>query len=245
MEKINEYIIEQFVRYPDEFTVSERAQIKEFIAKNEESRRIADWYKEFYDQLNIVNRPVLLKLKNKKFTAKYSGPMVLAAMTSPEMNSGIVTKATFASEEQNTLVRILEDRRSKKLQFHVLSKFIGEKDRVLIGFEGLGFEFVTDKGGKLKDIEVQELSNLNWQETMLLLRLSSSTCHYEPGDSLNVCDDCNLSVNDGICMLQLSNDSISRILVEQNDEIKIFNVEGDVFSFEIDDGKAFTVYLYK
>lgn len=239
--------IEKFIRFPKELTQKECDEVKILFEDSKEARDFGVWLSEFYKEFDVLNRPVLFTLSNKRIKVMNSGPVVLAAMTQ-EKKKGLITKATFISEEESTLVRVLEDSETKKIQFHILSKFIAKEDRALIGFENSGIEFVTDKGGKLKDVKQESLSGINWDKALLLLRFSSSTCFYDPdqiGEKISVCEECTLTVRNGTGMFSTTEVEITRILVDQAGYTRLFYVDDKLSTFSIDELNPFTIHLYK
>lgn len=246
MNTTDELHIELYIRFPKDLSEEEYHRIEQLIQNDAEAKELAHWFREYYQNFDLLNRPLILSLKRKKIQAKQSGPLVLAALSPLKNQSGLITKATFGSEEESTLVRVLENTSNHKVQVHVLSKYIGEEDRVLIGFENSGVELITQKGGKLKNIESEALSDINWEQAMLLLRLSSSSCSYNPSfeDKISVCDECTMTISDNICTFSTANEDTSRILLEQDDHIELFYTLNSKATFSINHTKPFTIYLY-
>ncbi len=248
MNSVKNHHIEQFIRFPEELSREEFEYIQKYISENEEAHQLAVWYREYYQEFDILNRPVLFKLSIKKVSPTYSGSLVLAAMSETKPQKGLVTRATFSSDEESTLVRVLEDMATNKFQFHVLSRFINDEDRVLIGFGNSGVELITNKGGKLRNIEQDTLSGIHWNEALLLLRFPISTCSYNPeryAETISVCEDCTLTILEGKCTFSTHQEEMSRILVEQEDQTRIFHISVGSFSFPVVESKPFTVYLYQ
>lgn len=248
MKSITEYHIEQYVRFPEELSKQELNEIELFISQNNEAQELADFYKEFYEELDVLHRPTFFNLQNKNLKSSYVGPMILAAMTNIKKESGLITKATFGSKEESTLIRVLEDTKHNQYQFHVLSKYLRNDDRALIGFGNTGIELITDKGGKLKNIQGHTLSDINWKDALLLLRLPTSICSYFPSgepQEFTVCEECMLSVKDKICDFTANNPNITRVLVEQNDNIRLYFYSENTLSISVDENEPFILYLYE
>lgn len=49
---IDEEMIERYVRYPDTLSEEAHAEVEAFIDENELARQIADFYREYYSELN-------------------------------------------------------------------------------------------------------------------------------------------------------------------------------------------------
>ncbi|HAH49832.1 MAG TPA: hypothetical protein DCL80_00585 [Balneola sp.] len=249
MDKIDEYKIEQFLRFPEEMSHSEHNEIRQLIEDEPEAKAIAEWLSSFYEKYDELNKPNVITLSLREYNPKTTGPMVLAAMSFEPEDYGLKTKATLASEEYQTLLRVLEDQKSHEYQFHVISKFISPKDRVLITIDDLGIDLITDKGGKLKNVQKSELSDLNWNGVLAQLRVSICTCEYEPGpdariENITVCDECSITVSNQECTLHAFKTKISSILVEQDEETRLLYLNTNVISFPVNSEKPFRVHLY-
>ena len=59
MKHISESHIERFVRFPETFTSSEKEVIRREMLANPELKAMAEWFTEFYDELDFLvrNRP--------------------------------------------------------------------------------------------------------------------------------------------------------------------------------------------
>lgn len=240
-----EYSIEQYLRFPEELSMAERSEIEQLLETNEEAQNIAEWLTAFYHEYDQLNKPKLIKLAPQKYNPKVSGPMILAAMSPETIPKGLSTKATFASEEHKTLLRVLENIQQHDFQFHVLSKYVGSEDRVLIEIENSGLEFVTDRGGLLKNIQNPELSDINWDEALALVRVPFTSCTFNPKDKqLKVCDECTFSVMGNRCFIQVEEAAVSRILIEQNNEITLCYAASETIEIQIDPALSFSVHLY-
>jgi hypothetical protein len=245
LEKDLEHRIEQYLRFPEELSITERSEMAQLLKNNAEARNIAEWLTSFYDEYDQMMKPALIKLSPQKYDPKISGPMVLAAMSPDAMPKELSTKATFASEEHKTLLRVLENTQLHNLQFHVLSKYIGSNDRVLIEIEDSGLELVTEKGGILKNIENPELSDINWDEALALVRVPFSSCSFNSDDrNLKVCDECTISIKGNLCLIQVDSATVSRILIDQKNEVSLYYTKEKLIEAEIDPTQSFTVHLY-
>lgn len=246
MDTISELDIERFVRFPNELSEEEFRRIKVYLAEHEEAKAIADWFKNFYSELDHLDRPSIIKLHYFKAKAQPRGPLVLAADSgSPEVE--LATRATFSSEENGTLVRILEDTRKHQYQIHVLSKFLKQDERVIINIDQQPLDIVTDRGGKIKNIEQKVMSDINWRHASVVLRLPCSTCSYNPDNAempFVVCDQCTLNMDGNQVHFSTSEKEITRVLLDQNDQTKLLYLEEQELIFTVDPKEPFTLYLY-
>jgi hypothetical protein len=240
-----EYRIEQFLRFPEELTAKEYAEVKDLITSDHKAKITAEWLTEFYGEYDTLAKPDKVVLLHHRYNPKTSGPMVLAAMTEEKKNTNLVTKATFASEEHKTLLRILEDHQKHEYQFHVISKYVGAEDRVLIEIEETGLELISRKGGLLKQVRDPKLSDINWEEALALLRIPLSKCEFKTKQkSLTVCDECTITVQGNTCLIDVLNTSVTRVVVEQMNKTELYYIDSKTLEIEIERVSDLSVYLY-
>ena len=247
MDKITEIQIERYIRFPNTLTAEEFRIIKLYLAENEEARSIAIWFQQFYSEFDQLSRPSIVTLDYYKPKAQNGGPLVLAADSGPDNSMELVTRATFLAEQEGTLVRILEDKRNQKYQIHVLSKFLNEDERVLINIDQQSLEIVTDRGGKIKNIEEPVMSDINWKSASVVLRLPSSTCSFDPQNTslpFTVCDECTLNWIGNDVYFSTTEASITRVLIDQEGHTELIYLEQQEITFKADPTKPFMLYLY-
>ncbi len=244
--QINESHIEKFVRFPESLTADELKAVQEYIANDKTAKELVEFYTNFYAELDQLNRPQTIALRYYKPKIGFNAPFVLAADSHHDNSNTIVTKATYSSEETGTLVRILENKRDQSFQLHVLSKLLDTEERVLVHFNQPPLDFVTEKGGVLKNIKIETLSAIDWASLTLVLSLPRSNCSYHPDKGIfTVCDECTLSVSDNNKFLfQTTETDIKKVLLEQDDRIELFSLEGSSLLFTAVVNKPFTIYLY-
>lgn len=248
MNKITDINIERYVRFPEELSKEDQIAIKTHLSTNAEANAIAKWFRSFYSELDQLNRPSELRLPYQKPTVGWKGPMVLAADSNNDQNAGLVTKATYSSKEEGTLIRVLEQSSDHTFQIHVLSKYMKEDDRVLIHLESKKMDFITDKGGILRNIDSELLTDLDLKNTSMVLQFPSSVCAYQvenKQDPFTVCTDCTLKLEGDIVHLSTTSLSIKKILLEQSDLSELIYLEDRQVAFKVNPLESFQVYLFR
>ena len=243
--QVDETQIEKFVRYPHTLSQKELDDVQQLIESNELARELAEFYRSFYSELDLINRPskVILNYYKPEITLKPS--FILAADSKKEVKKSLITKATFSSEESGTLVRILEDNSDESFQIHVLSRLVTKDERILIQFDNPPIDLVTEKGGVLKNIMNDSFNVADWSRTTLILSLPKSTCSYSPhSGEFTVCENCTLTVERGHLWLQTTESDFKKVLLEQENKTQLFTVEDKKVPIEADLTKPLILYLY-
>lgn len=62
--RVDEEMIEQYVRYPESLTEEARQNIKAFLAENELAAEIASFYRTFYEELDALEHTTSKKMKS-------------------------------------------------------------------------------------------------------------------------------------------------------------------------------------
>jgi len=250
--KVPEHKIEQYLRFPEELSAEERQKIRAYVEDTEEGKAIAEWLAAFFEEFDNLTtlKPAVIQLTNRKFKSSKTGPFVLAAMSAQKTTQGLQTKATLASKEGKTLLRILEDRRSKKMELHVLSTHMHKEDRAIITCQNPPLELVTQKYGKLKHLE--NLSQINWDDISIQLRLpvhrmilcsdslSGRVVHVEAGEA-------KIKMESDGELLYLHNTTgtgLSKVLLEQGTS-RLANFEEGRAILSCDTGSDCLLYFYK
>src|SRR6056297_1173380 len=102
LKHITESHIEQFVRFPETLSRSEKEIIKKELTRNPELRALALWFAEFYDEVESIKsnltaegiirlQPIKAQKTGSKNTFK-----ILAAMTPSAAKTSLETVATLA-----------------------------------------------------------------------------------------------------------------------------------------------------
>ncbi|MCP9291479.1 hypothetical protein [Gracilimonas sediminicola] len=243
MSKIDEYKIEQYIRFAEELTEEEKNEVERLIETSDEMQAIYLFLKQFYEEFDKASRvskaviPLTLLQKHQ-----HSGPVVLAAMTKESSASGLVTKATLVSEERKTVVRILEDEQSHSLQFHVIGNQKQPNSYVILSLLNPQVDLVTNEKGKLKG--VQELSDIDWSTVSTLLRIPVFKTTVHPGisnKSFNVKNESGQEVEiqkyDEHVQIKVKNEGsvLSRVLVVQDKSSDLIKMSGQPINFELTD----------
>ncbi|MAO65754.1 MAG: hypothetical protein CL666_12225 [Balneola sp.] len=251
MKKISEHSIEQYIRFSDELSSARKREIKQVIDQSEELQATYQFLLSYYEELDRVFgvQPFVFPLKPLQLKERSAGPVVLAAMTSAQERSMLQTRVTLVSEENNRVVRVLENERDNCLQFHVISEKEGQNERVILSLVKPEIDLVTDEFGKLKG--VRDLSNIDWNSIYSVLRVPGLKLEIDPEyHSFPVADHSKVQLSfDGkkieISVAHCDND-YSRILLVQkgSTELQIVTANKVVFNLEAND-KPFSLYFYE
>lgn len=95
--------------------------------------------------------------------------LVLAAQTSTDSQE-LRTIATLASEEDETLVRILKER-DETYRIHVISKLLDSRDRCILSLTDIGVDLVINEEGRLRFSRSFDLEGYDWDSASYALRL--------------------------------------------------------------------------
>lgn len=178
MKHISEEHIEQFVRYPETLSKSERDYISKELVSNPELQALALWFAEFYDELdNMESNQTsagLIELKPIKSqkAGQTSSFRILAAMT-PRLNAGsLETVATLASEEKETVARVLRNNADNSYKLHLIRREQpDETERTIVSIEPPGIDLVINESRHLTFDSSPKLEQLNWEDSKVLLRI--------------------------------------------------------------------------
>lgn len=236
MREVNEHIIERYIRYPETLSEQERREVEQLLEDSAEAKAIHRFLTKYYaefDELTQVNSGVIpLSIKPK---ANISGPVILAAKSSSNSPKALVTKATLISEEQKTLVRVLENQETELLQFHVLSEREQLNGYTILSLDNPQVDLVTDANGKLKD--VKGLSNVKWEQVQALLRVpvfkkEIDIENLSKGFELQGVSGSNLTFSKDQDNLMIGIGQgfpgISRVLAVSGEEVNLYKVNDDV-----------------
>lgn len=140
MEKPSEEYIENYVRYPSDLSTKEKLWIEEWIQKDCEIRLLADWFREFYEVFDEVEKsktsyagkPDYIKLEPFSFEEEKSDSNSKDLFTEISTFQSKRLVQTFLSKKNKTLIRILYDDEDRLYKLHIISEFVDKDDIVLI-----------------------------------------------------------------------------------------------------------------
>jgi len=180
LKTISEEDIERFVRFPDTLTEDERNRIQSAIADNKELRQLADWFAGFYEELDALaptaSRNTLIPLRPIGKGQAGSGaksPLVLAAMSSSPKVGRVETVATLASEEDQTVARVLRNRKEREYKIHLIrSEQPADDEQTIFTIEDLNMDMVLDRSRHLAVKGNPRLDELDWEQSAFNLRMA-------------------------------------------------------------------------
>lgn len=179
MKKPGETHIETYVRFPEELSVNDIEWIEKWIKSDESVRLLAMWFKSFYklteesleDVTTIKKRPAAISLKPlKPIETRGRRRFVLAAQTTAANNRKIDTLKTFISEEDHTLIRILNNREKERTSIHIVSDLLQKDDVVIMEIPDENVHLVIQEEGRLELPAENEIGDQvkSWESCILM-----------------------------------------------------------------------------
>lgn len=244
MKPYHEYQIEQYLRFPEELTELQLQEIEHLLATDPMAKQFALWINNYYRELDLIGRPLSIRVSKIPDTYRNPVTLVLAAMSPPRPTIKLRTTATFGSQEDHTLLRILEKEDDQTMQFHVISRFLHENDRVVIGMEGKGLELVTARGGVLRDIDRSQLEDIRWDSGTIWMKLPVLIWHHDPEKKESITQDISIRFGKDTVSLSVHDNNVTRVLVEQGGQSLFYHVTEDSVQIPLTESEPATFYLY-
>jgi hypothetical protein len=177
LDRITEDHIEKFIRYPELLSEKEKEDIQKAITNSAELKRLAVWFQKFYDDLEELEQKHsshtvhLRPLKNSGIQSQKDSALILAAKSpASKKRVPLETLVTYASEEQQIIVRLLRDNMSNHYRVHLLS---GEdptaNEMHILTLNEHDIDFVLDATRHLSFQPNDQLAGINWESTSLSL----------------------------------------------------------------------------
>lgn len=178
---ISELHIERFIRYPEKLTAEERKAVETTIKSNPDVKAIADFYREFYEQLEHVREesaavPPTIPLRNLNITTPQTSGrrLVLAAMSPATKTGDLESVVTLGSEENKTLVRILRKNKTGEYNLFVISKYLSGEGPAILSIKDLDTDLIIDESGRLSFQPDRKFREYDWQHTVFYLRFAKN-----------------------------------------------------------------------
>lgn len=232
--KITEKDIEIFIRYPSALSAAEREKVRDEIGSSIELQKLADWFRDFYDIVDSENRKSTRKpgkiklLPIKKAVPAEKHRFVLAAMTGNKTAGGLETVATYVSEVNHTILRVLKNHSKDTIDLYVLSPHLSSDDSAILFIPEKELHMVTHPGGKLS-LPYQNPwmpEDLLWQNCEILLpKVKVSLENLLQNKTIQVTDTLSVHVTDrdGKLYISTQSDSIAfssaKLLVHRGESL--------------------------
>lgn len=196
MKHYDEEILEQFILNADSINPQTRNEISAHCIECSNCRVMLEYFAEFYNAFNTLSENVTSEVD--EFVAglypvipisafnvqEHREPKVymtvLAAMSATQGSDRFRSVATLASEEQQAVVRILQDNSTKRLRIYIITDDPPKRSHAVLSFPEISADFVTDSRGQ---IEVDYVPS-NWKDMKGVLRLTVAE-HSIPAQNLN------------------------------------------------------------
>ena len=152
MKKLEEKI-EQYIRYPETLSETEREVIRISIEKNDHVAKLAKWFREFYKLADKragkakSTRFELNPIRHKP--AEDDHRFVLAAMSPKAATDGVDEIMTYVSEANQTVLRVLKNNRQNTINLHVISSRLDDNESAILYIKEKDRYIITKPGGKL------------------------------------------------------------------------------------------------
>lgn len=161
---LTEKQIETFIQFPNELSKERRREVRRQIERDPETALYFEWFKSYYaiyEELSKEEkRDAAVSIISMKPMIEDSetdrGIFVLAAQSKESNGHVIETLKTFASDENNTLLRALHFKNRDEIKIHLLSNQVQKDDVLLFQIPAKNLYFVSEPGGKLS-VSVNEL----------------------------------------------------------------------------------------
>ena len=173
MDKPVEYHIETYARHPKQLSRQERNWIKHWIEKDEEIALLYQWYRKFYGQVDAIetektkstDRPAIIALKPFENNIIKKNHFVLAAETTTASKSAYQSFRSFASDDKQTLLRVLHNRDKQSIRLDIISEHMDKDDIVMIETSDTKKLLISEPGGKLEltESELSRQEITDWQ----------------------------------------------------------------------------------
>jgi len=192
LKHITERHIEQFIRFPESLSTSEKEIITKEFSRNPELRALALWFAEFYNEVESVKSNLtaegIIRLQpiKKQKTGNKNTFKILAAMTPSAAKTSLETVATLASEEKGTVARILKNHADRSYRLHLIRPDRpSEFERSIFTIETINVDLVINESRHLSFDSSPKFDNLVWEEARFLLRESLLTLRMTTKDVSN------------------------------------------------------------
>ncbi len=179
-----------YIRYRDKLTQSEIEWIEKSLSEHEELESLANWFSLLYkhvdrfkpvDHIRWSSRPRSIELLPMPIKERSGlNRFVLAAQSASPRKSYIESLKTFASEKDETLLRILKMEEKGIARFHLLSEHLSDEEVALVYIPDERIYLVIHPGGKL-DIPFNRLGNdviKAWNRCSLMLPVFRSNLNF-------------------------------------------------------------------
>jgi hypothetical protein len=189
---LEEQMIEAYVRRPQSLDASMRQDASAHLERCLACREIADFLREFYEEWERAKETSTHEIDDfvsKLFPGAHIVPLypyrpepaqgyasdaytvVLAAMTPKPAAPRFETVATLASEQKDTLLRILRDRASNVFRLYILAEDRRRYAHAIVSLPDLAVEAVADEKGHAIISLAEHAIPKNWGEMKCVLRL--------------------------------------------------------------------------
>ena len=170
--------LEQFAQFQEELDKDVFSAIAVHLRTCSACKEVVDWFRLFYQDFwnarqgsDREHGPDVIPLIPYKTLQKASmdAPIVLAAMSS-QVQRRFVRLATFYSEQDGIIVRLLRDEKENVLELYLNTREPLETS-VIVEFPQLNLEIVTDENGRASFTQPSEFDSSVWCDAAAVVHL--------------------------------------------------------------------------
>ena len=192
MMHIEEYMLERFVLSPQHMDAKTTLAVQSHIDQCTACRETVQFLKSFYTDLKSLDytasprterflqslfpstavihlKPFRPQPEAASSDARYI--TVLAAMTEQAVQHRFQTRATLASEQDGTLVKILHDNVANSFKLYILANDDRRRKHALVSIPALSIELVTNEHGQSSFSLPEAMGETDWNSVTAFLHL--------------------------------------------------------------------------
>lgn len=262
MSDITEQDIEQFIRFPETLSKQKYVAVEKAMDSSEELRELAAFFKDYDSIFSKLNAPkdrkniIALALFQPEPEKPYANQLLLAAQ-SKQKSAQLKTVTTLASDEDETLVKVLYSRPDNEYQIRVLSNCITDEPCIL-SLQDVSTDLIISDEGKLTFTPDFEIEEYDWEQAAFALRVpvASFNCSankltekeqtYNTG-GLTV----DLEIKDGqlsgaVSFTESNTESVTRVLIETEERGRCLTYcSGNSFYMPVGDEEKLNIWLFE
>jgi hypothetical protein len=245
--KFTDFDIEHFVRFPEEWSTVKKHQILDYIKTDEHASKLCDFYNDLYREIDHLKNDRIYKLDFSFNNVNDHEQVILAADTEQDPSSNLESIASFSTNDQIKLLRVLLINITNTYELHLITDEDQNYEPVIVHFGESHDEFVLNKKGVLKNINRSDLDNVNWEDTVVYLMFPTDEFRYSPlteNSKSFTFSETNLELFDDYLLISVSPKGFTRVLITQHEQTNLHIVGSGTIQSNVDSNAPFQVYLY-
>lgn len=225
--KVIESQIEQLVRFPERLSLQQKKGITRAIRNDPILQEIYEWYRVYYAEFDAIKPALNLVLRQFESSRVYEEPYVLAAKSIERSTWTLESMATFALEEEDTILRVLRNNHKNSYELHLISPRIQAMDRVLLQIGDEAPLLVSEPGGQFAPLKYDWLHEISWKK--ISVRLFLPTHQVFVGNLPFEKEGWHIRRSEEQLIIQHQQLAIKQIMVDWGEDCSFATSQGDVF----------------